>query len=184
MSPKFHVYDQPDILDYAGCTDVNNLSGRNRIIGQGTVDNGQYNIPQETSSCHGGGMMTTRDIVDKVGMIPEPYFLYYEEVEWCEIIKEAGYKVFYQPKALIRHRVSGTIGLDSTLKTYYLTRNRILFMRRNKPYYAQFIFFVFFFLFSVPKNTMAFMLKNNSKHIRYFYLALIWNIDVKTNPKF
>jgi hypothetical protein len=184
VSPKFHIYDKPGKFDYAGCGEINSFTGRSLIIGRNQLDSGQFDSPKETVYCHGGGMMTRRDLINVFGQIPDQYFLYYEEMEWCENIRNKGYKVFYQPNALIKHKVSSSIGFLSTLKTYYLTRNRILFMKRNKSMFHQFIFFVYLSFISIPKNILGYIFNGRANHLKYFILAILWNIGYKTTPKF
>ena len=64
--------------------------------------------------------------------MPEEYFLYYEELDWSERIREAGYRIVYDPRATVFHKESATTGRQSPLRSYYLTRNRLLFARRNR----------------------------------------------------
>ncbi len=184
VSPKFHFYNQPGIIEYAGYSDINSFTGRNVTIGSGIKDSGQFDTIGETHFCHGGGMMIPKKIVDEVGPMPEEYFLYYEEFDWCEQIKKAGYKIYYQPKALIRHKVSVSIGNDSPLKTYYLTRNRILFMRRNKSWEKYFIFLIFLFCITVPKNCIVLLARRKFKHLNVFLAAVLWNFGFKKEMKF
>ena len=184
VSPKFHFYNEPDKLDYAGCRKVNCLTGRGALIGHGEIDNGQYDVPKDTGYCHGGGVLVKKSILDDLGPMPEVYFLYYEELEWSENIKKSGYRVFYQPKALIYHKVSKSIGQFSTLKTYYLTRNRILFMRRNRTFFNLFIFSLYFGIISIPKNLFVHFIKGRYDHMKYFMLAVLWNIGYKKELKF
>src|SRR6185436_16210636 len=98
-------------------------------------------------------------VVEEAGMLNEPYFLYYEELDWSEQIKKKGYKIYYQPKSLIYHKESMSTGKASTLKTFYLTRNRILFMRRNAPKGAFLVFMLYFLFFTMPKNSLMYLLK-------------------------
>lgn len=184
VSPKFHIYSEPGTFDYAGCGDINSFTGRSLITGRNEKDSGQFDTPTVTHFCHGGGMMTKKSLIDVFGPIPDQYFLYYEEMEWCENIRNKGYKVFYQPNALVHHKVSSSIGLWSTLKTYYLTRNRILFMKRNKSIIHQFLFFVYLSFISIPKNIISYILKGKIEHLKYFTLAILWNMGYKTTPKF
>jgi hypothetical protein len=184
VSPKFHFLDYPGKLDYAGCKAVNRYTGRGVIIGHGELDNGQYDLLSDTGYCHGGGVLVKRSAWEKSGSMPENYFLYYEELEWSENIKKAGYRVIYQPQALIYHKVSGSIGSFSTLKTYYLTRNRILFMRRNRRQFDFIIFSLYFGLISIPKNLFVYLIKGKMAHLKYFLLAVIWNMGIKIQPKF
>ena len=76
-------------------------------------------------------MMVKREALEKVGPMPDCYFLYYEEFDWSMMFRRKGYELWYEPTATIFHKESRATGQDSPLKTYYLTRNRLLFVKRN-----------------------------------------------------
>ena len=76
-------------------------------------------------------MMVKREVIEKAGKMPEDYFLYYEELDWSMMIRRAGYDIWYEPVCTIYHKESQTTGQNSPLRTYYLTRNRLLFVKRN-----------------------------------------------------
>lgn len=175
-SPKFHYYYSPGTIEYAGYKKVNPWNGRNSMIGCGEIDNGQYDKVSVTNYAHGGGMMVPASVVQEVGLMPENYFLYYEEFDWCEQIKRKGYKIYYQYESIVYHKESMTTGKKSTLKTYYLIRNRILFMRRNSTHINRLLFFLYLFVFTVPKNTFSFIFKNEPDHLKSFWKGLYWNL--------
>ena len=184
VSPKFHYYSRPGIIEYAGYSPISALTGRNETIGANEKDQGQYDKVGVTHYTHGGGMMVPMAVVKEVGPMPEEYFLYYEEFDWCEMMKDAGYKIYYQPNALVCHKVSASIGQNSTLKTYYLTRNRILFMRRNKNSLSYAVFLSFLLFFTIPKNVLGFIRKGEYKHLSVFWKAITWNFGFKKVPQF
>lgn len=175
VSPKIKFHWDPSLIQYAGYTPMNKWTIRNNSIGYHQKDDGFYDIPGETESIHGAAMMVPRSVVEKVGMMTEIYFLYYEEHDWAEMIKRAGYKVYYQPKGFILHKESLATGKNSPLKTYYISRNRILFARRNFKGLSLIVSILFQLLISVPKNTLTFLLKGQMKHLKAFWRALIWN---------
>ena len=76
-------------------------------------------------------MMVKREVVENAGLMPECYFLYYEELDWSMMIRRAGYDIWYEPAVTIYHKESQTTGQQSPLRTYYITRNRLLFVKRN-----------------------------------------------------
>ena len=76
-------------------------------------------------------MFIRREAVERVGLMPECYFLYYEELDWSMMFTRAGYQIWYEPACTIYHKESQSTGADSPLKTYYVTRNRLLFASRN-----------------------------------------------------
>jgi GT2 family glycosyltransferase len=176
VSPKFHYFFYPGTIEYAGYEPVHTLTGRNGMIGCREKDEGQYNAVSTTSYAHGGAMMIPAAAIEKVGLMPEIYFLYYEEFDWCEQFKRHGYKIYYQYKSLIYHKESMTTGKHSPLKTYYITRNRILFMRRNVQWPARLCFMLYFTLLTVPKNTLQFLLKREGPHLKAFWKGIWWNL--------
>lgn len=176
VSPKFHYFFHKGIIEYAGYQSVDVFTGRNSMIGCKEPDQGQYDQISATNYAHGGGMMTKAAVMKEVGLMPEVYFLYYEEFDWCEQFKRKGYKIYYQYKSLIYHKESMSTGKNSPLKTYYLTRNRILFMRRNVALPNRIIFLLYLALFTIPKNTLQFLLKRERAHLKAFWKGIMWNV--------
>ena len=156
-SPKICYYiakpgSGPDMIQYVGTTHVHPLTARNSTIGEMELDEGQYTELKETAYAHGAAMMVPRKVLEEAGPMPEDFFLYYEELDWCERIRRSGYKVYVEPNAKIYHKESYSVNKISTLKTYYLNRNRIFFMKRNRSKIQMMGFWLFLLLFTVPKT--------------------------------
>lgn len=177
VSPKFHYFFHKGTIEYAGYNTVNIFTGRNGMIGCREKDEGQYNEIKITNYAHGGGMMVSREVIEKVGGLPEEFFIYYEEFDWCEQIKRKGYKVYYQPASLIYHKESMTTGKSSPFKTFYHTKNRILFMKRNMKLSNYLIFLIYFSFLTIPKNTLTFILKGQKEHLRSFWKGIFWHFN-------
>jgi GT2 family glycosyltransferase len=175
--PKFQYYFSKGTIEYAGYNSVNMLTGRNSMIGSREKDQGQYDVAGVTHYAHGGAMLVPRKVVEEVGLMPEEFFLYYEELDWSEQMKKKGYRIYYQPRSLIYHKESMTTGKSSPLKTFYLTRNRLLFMRRNAPKPALLIFWAYFLGFTVPKNTAVFLFKGQKEHLFSFWKGIFWQVN-------
>ena len=126
---RFTWGEQP--IQYAGYTPLSKITLRNKAIGFGEEDNGQYDVAHPTPYAHGAAMMVKREVIEKVGLMPECYFLYYEELDWSMMIRRAGYEIWYEPSCTVLHKESQTTGQQSPIKTYYITRNRLLFALRN-----------------------------------------------------
>ena len=176
VSPKIKFHWDPTLIQYAGYTPMNKWTIRNNSIGYHQKDEGAYDRPQETNSIHGAAMMISRKVVEKVGLMPEVYFLYYEEHDWAEMVKRAGYRVFYQPKTYILHKESISTGKFSPLKTYYISRNRILFARRNFKPFSLVVSMFFQCFVAAPKNFATYLLKRQWAHLKAFTDALTWNL--------
>lgn len=179
VGPKIHYFDHPGIIQFAGFTKVSVITGRNRTIGQNEKDTGQYDLAKEMPYIHGAAMMLSREVVDQIGDMPEVYFLYYEELDWCEQVRRAGYQVFYEPAALIYHKESMAVSKLSHLKIYYLTRNRLLFMRRNAAPLHLLAFTLFFTLVTFPRWTIQYTLTGAFGELKAFVRAALWNMGFK-----
>jgi GT2 family glycosyltransferase len=179
VCPKFHYFFAKGTIEYAGYNPVNIFTGRNSMIGCREKDEGQYNAVKETNYAHGGGMMVSRKVIEEVGLMPEDFFLYYEELDWSVKIKKKGFKIYYQPASLIYHKESMTTGKMSPLKTFYLTRNRILFMRRNVPIPGLSVFILYLIFFTIPKNTFSYLLKRQGEHLKWFWKGILWHFNSK-----
>jgi GT2 family glycosyltransferase len=182
-SSKILYYNSGETIQYAGSTRIDPFTGRSKRIGYMEKDQGQHNRLQETDLAHGAAMMVPRKVIEEVGMMPDFFFLYYEEVDWCESIKKAGYKIYFVPDSKLYHKESMSIGKGSTLKTYYMTRNRLLYMRRNTAGFRKLTWILFFLLFSLPKNALMFTLKRDIDHAKAFWKGLAWNITHLNNGK-
>jgi GT2 family glycosyltransferase len=182
-SSKILYHNSGNTIQYAGSTRIDPFTGRSKRIGYMEKDNGQHNRLRETDLAHGAAMMVPRRVIDEVGMMPEFFFLYYEEVDWCESIKKAGYKIYFVPGSRVYHKESTSIGKGSTLKTYYMTRNRLLYMRRNTSGLTKVTWVLYFVLFTLPKNTLMFTLRRELEHVRAFWKGLFWNMTHMNNGK-
>ena len=147
------------------------------MVGNKERDEGQYDREGVTNFAHGGAMMVPAAVVKAVGEMPECYFLYYEELDWSEMLKRRGFRIYYQPRSLIYHKESMSVGRKSLIKTYYHCRNRILFMRRNVGPVALTAFTLYFIFFTIPKNSLLFAVRREWDHFKAFWRGIFWNLS-------
>lgn len=102
------------------------------------VDKGQYDKIGETDYINGCLMLVKSEVFEKVGLLDPKYFAYFEENDFCQKAKKAGYKLVYTPKSVIWHLNAGSSGPGSPLHDYFLTRNRLLFGMRWAPLRSKF----------------------------------------------
>lgn len=123
---KYKDKQKGKVLWYAGGEmDWQNLLGKN--IGVDEVDIGQYDKIRKIDFATGACFLIRSEVLKKVGLFDEKYFLYMEDVDLSERIKKAGWKVIYIPTAYLWHKVSQSSGIGSNLNDYYIARNRLLF---------------------------------------------------------
>lgn len=177
ICPKLLYFDHPGIIQYAGYTPINPVTGRGHGIGINHPDDGTFDTACITHRAHGAAMFIPRKVVENAGLMAELYFLYYEEMDYCERIKKAGYDIWYEPASHVYHKESMTTGKNSLLKTYYLSRNRLLYLRRNVRWPIFVLTILYYFLIAVPKNVLQLVLKREWKHLKAYMKGLWWNFQ-------
>lgn len=178
VSPKIIYYGRGERIQYAGSRGINPWTGRGKKDGQLEVDHGQYDFVRETELVHGACMMVSRKLVEEVGAFDESFFIYYEEHDWAVRAKQKGFKLFYTGESKIYHKESMTTGKESPFKTYYMAKNRILFLRRNVPYPARLFSLLVFFFAAVPKKIVKNLMEADFKNISALVRGILWHLRV------
>lgn len=174
--PKIRFFDAPGTVQYAGYNPMNMYTGTTTPVGLNQPDGHLYDQPGVTHFAHGCAMMVSRAVVDKVGRFADRFFLYYEELDWSQRIRDAGFLIYYQSSASILHKESVSIGPHNPLKTYYLTRNRILFMRRHCSPFQLAVFYAFFTGCVLPKHLFSYAATGRFQHAKAFAKGVLWNL--------
>jgi GT2 family glycosyltransferase len=188
VSPKIKFFFQPDIIQFAGQAPINPYTMRSHGYGYGVKDIGQFDQDAPSSFVHGAAMMIPVEVIKKVGMMAEIYFLYYEELDWGARIRAAGYELWYVHNSTVMHKESMSTGKLTPFKTYYMNRARVLYLRRNVHGFSFLISFLYQTFVSVPKNTLIFFIKGQRGHGMAYVKAILWHVrnmflkDIHTNP--
>lgn len=175
-SPKIIFHGTDNLIQYAGCKGINPWTGRSVTFGLLEKDEGQHDNSFSTALAHGAAMMVPRELVKKVGLMPELYFLYYEELDWCEMFKRMGYKCHYVAKSTIYHKESASVGRGSVMRTYYMYRNRLLYIRRNLQGLQFWSGLLFFLFVAAPKQALVFVLREELEYLRALWRGLKWHL--------
>ena len=162
VSPKIHYFHTPETFQFAGFTGINSITIRNFALGFGKKDIGQYDVTCETGSIFGAAMLVSMEVIKKVGMMAENFFLYYEEHDWADHMKKAGYKIYFQGKSLVLHKESISTVKESPFQIFYLTRGRIFFARRNNKGLIKILSLLYLYTIAIPKQALRFFLKGRS----------------------
>jgi GT2 family glycosyltransferase len=115
-----------------GYTDWNNVKSIHRGVDE--VDKGQYEKTEPVTFATGCCLFFKREVLEKVGLFDERYFLYYEDADLNERIQRAGYKIYYVPTAQLVHvNAASSGGAGNPLQDYFITRNQMLFGMTYAP---------------------------------------------------
>ena len=159
VCPKIRFAWDNNPIQFAGYTTISPITIRNKAIGFGEKDKGQYNTPHHTPYAHGAAMMLKRELIDNVGLMPECYFLYYEELDWSMMITRAGYEIWYEPACTIYHKESQSTGQNSPLRTYYITRNRLLLVKRNIKGIQKYVAYAYLQIIVATRDIVKYIIK-------------------------
>ncbi len=182
LSPLILYYEDKRKIQYAGYTPMNFLTGRNRGVGAMEDDTGQYNhVTMATGYCHGAAMICRRKDLERVGVMPEHFFLYYEELDWCEQFKRAGLKIGFTGKTRIYHKESMSVGKESPLKTYFMVRNRWLFIRRNAKWPSVLFFSGYYLAVAMPVLLMKQLSRGRFDLVVATLRGIWWNLSRKAD---
>lgn len=109
-----------------------NESNDGEDIGMKKNDGEKFNHPYEIDSACGASMMMLRSDFDQLHGFDERYFMYYEDSDLSYRMKELGKRLMFCPYSVVRHFHAGSSGEWSRFFTYYVLRNRLLFIARHK----------------------------------------------------
>lgn len=183
VSPKIRFSLGDRHLQYAGYTQLSPITLRNMAIGFGEQDHGQYDKAHPTPYLHGAAMLVKRSAIDKAGNMPVCYFLYYEELDWSVRLREAGYKLWYEPGCVVFHKESQSTGMDSPLKNYYSTRSRLLFACRNLPAHTVALSIGYQIAVAIPVNILRQLRRKRFDNARSVLRGLLHFIFKITKDK-
>lgn len=136
VGPKIYFADKKTIWYAGGIFDFNSVIGKHRGVDE--LDRAQYDITSETDFVTGAAIMISKQVIEKIGLFDERYFLYYEDSDYCVRAKKAHFKIMYVPEAIVYHLNAQSTKLGSPLQDYYITRNRLLFASKFSSFRTRF----------------------------------------------
>lgn len=130
--PKIYYHDRPNVLWSAGGTIAWQEGGRTYMRGLEEIDQGQFDRCAEVDFMPGCALLVRSALLSEVGLLDERFGMYYEETEWCVRIARAGWRIVYVPESRVWHKVNAARQAWSPHITYYMARNRLLFLRLTR----------------------------------------------------
>lgn len=138
VSPKIHfapgfefqenysLEDKGKVIWYAGGHfDWNNIHSKHRGIDE--VDKGQYDLVEKSDIASGACLLLKKEVLEQAGFFDEKLFAYYEDSDFYQRVKRAGFTIYYHGQTALYHKVSRTSGIGSPIHDYFHARNRLHF---------------------------------------------------------
>ncbi len=102
-------------------------------VGMGDLDTGQF-AARPVDFINGCALLVTRAAFEATGGLDDSFFMYWEETDWAMRVRRAGFEVWFDPHAWMRHFAPITHTALGPTTLYYVTRNRLRFMARHAPW--------------------------------------------------
>lgn len=130
---RYKKEDLGKVIWFAGGKfDWNNIG--NVHIGIDEVDQGQFDEISGNDIFSGACVLIKKEVFEKLSGFDEKYFLYFEDSDLAIRARKAGFRIYYNGKTSVYHKVSRSTGIGSKITDYYHTRNRLIFgMQYAKP---------------------------------------------------
>lgn len=159
VSPGIYYLQKPERMQYYGYRDMTSITLKHTTEPFSFSRKEEFLQPKETEVLHGGAMMVRRDVINRVGVMTEVYFLFYEEFDWSRRIREAGYILYYEPMSGVYHKESMSIPPATPFREYYLSRSRVIYARRNNKGWRRLLSFCYLLFLVMPKKAMVYAKK-------------------------
>lgn len=129
--PKIYLFDQPDTLWFAGSRIRFNEWFPFQHIGEGDKDFGQFDAPGAPDFVTACCVLVRAELIRAIGLLDPIYGFYCEDVDWSLRARRAGWRLRYEPRARIWHRVNRSMLRARIDPIYYSYRNVALVARRH-----------------------------------------------------
>ena len=155
---KIYFRNEPDRIWYAS----GEFSWRNGGIhpGSGRIDTAKDDARIiRTSFVTGCTFLIKTEVIRRIKMMPEQYFMYYEDIDWSLSAQKAGYGTVVAHASHVWHAVSASARhLGEPLLLYYHTRNALLLARRHASLPVRFAIFLWsWYFYAKQRVKMVFL---------------------------
>ncbi len=146
VAPVTFLAGQPDRLDDSvGEFDWLRGAWKERVLG--TAGGPEYRRVRPVSSANLSCLLVPVEAFRAAGLLDEAFFVYYDDTDFCRRVREAGFRILFQPGAVVYHRKGATLGGQLTpFGCYYLARNRPYLMRKHLGLGPRFAAFFAYFV--------------------------------------
>jgi len=172
MAPKVLQRSEPGLIDSLG-TRMDWFRLRPCLGRHGQKDDVGEKKVFTSSVLVGCALFVAREVIEKIGLLDEDFFLIHEDADWSFRSLEAGYKNLIVPAAIVYHKRSQSLNKLPALSHYYSVRNFFYLAKKHAGWAANLTFLGALFL--TLKNSLAFLMgdSESKKRSRVFFMATV-----------
>lgn len=131
LIPKIYYYSQPQTIWSVGAG-INPWNLEQRGEARGTLDTGQWERVIERDYVTGCALMMSRQLIERIGVLDEAFFRYYDDTDMSLRARRAGYKILLVPQAKMWHKVAAASGgVQTPSERYWMAHGSVLFFRKH-----------------------------------------------------
>ena len=101
------------------------LAGQ-KVLRQYFLKDFDYNKPQEVDQVRGAFFLIRKKVIDKIGLLDDGYWIWFEEVDYCRRAKDVSWQVFYLPTAEVFHHWGQSFQKQERIKKQFWFNNSLL----------------------------------------------------------
>lgn len=128
--PKITFYDEPEIIWAAGAK-WRSFPPTIKMIGYKKKDSPAFANAYPLEYATGCALMVKKEVLAEIKGFDPQYFNYMEDYDFSYQIRDSGFSMGYVPEAIVKHKVSRSLGSSSPQRWHYMGRNTVLFYRKD-----------------------------------------------------
>ncbi len=130
--PKILYYDAPTLIWFAGGYFSRWRAYATLHYGKHEPDRGQFDTARWIDYAPTCCMLIRKAVFQRIGLMDEAYFVYFDDADFCFRAKRAGLRMLYSPSAVLLHKESSlTGGVQSPFALHFSARNKLYFLKKN-----------------------------------------------------
>ncbi len=171
VGPKVYYYNfnnKKNVIQWSDSYFISQI-GLIKNSKRGNIDNFEDDCYKEVTFLYGACLLINKDIIEKVGLLDNDYFLYWEETDLCYKVRKLGYNLYFVPKSKIWHKLDEKVRLSQT-SSYYYSRNALMFAKKNLEGLEKLLFFLFFNFIRMPLSLFLYYIIYKKKDVAKMFL--------------
>jgi len=172
ISCLYFYTEEPDVLRGTEIK-INLFTGKTKIKDKDKKYYGEFEGKLlDIFAASGCILLARKSTYDEVGFYDEDYFFAYDDVDWCQRVRKAGYKVTIFGSAKIYHK-KGEMSNDkpNPFVVYLINRDHIVFMEKHAGW-RKLIFIPFLFFLLYPIKSLNFLIKKQPECLKSYTKAV------------
>ena len=134
LQPSCKSFPSADTILYNACG-LDALFPRSKIFGKYNMSWFKHDAELEVDQPMGAALALRRSALDQTGVYDERYFMYFDEVDLCWRLKQAGWKIKFFPQVCITHHWAQSTkqALFKMNKQWYISFQKYLVKNKHYP---------------------------------------------------